>query len=85
MYFCLTRDKHVGVPDASCSQVTTFLVNCKGRPYMVALKDNKLLLYTSAVERIWQKYDGQDQNMALSFRLNSLEPSSSNLSPSVGR
>jgi len=50
------------------SQVTTFLVNYKGRPYMVALKDSKLLLYTSAVERIWQIYDGRDQNMALSFR-----------------
>jgi hypothetical protein len=29
--------------------VTTFLVNYKGRPYMVALKDNKLLLYTLMV------------------------------------
>ena len=28
------------------TSVTTFLVNYKGRPYMIALKDNKLLLYT---------------------------------------
>mmetsp|Transcript_37397 Transcript_37397/g.85175 ORF Transcript_37397/g.85175 Transcript_37397/m.85175 type:complete len:330 (+) Transcript_37397:2-991(+) len=31
------------------TSVTTFLVNYKGRPYMVALKDNKLLLYTLLV------------------------------------
>jgi len=84
MYFCLAQDQHVGVPDASCSQVTTFLVNYKGRPYMVALKDNTLLHNTvccranmAHIKQPRPEYGFVCQVKVLIF--------SSNLSPSVGR